>query len=79
MKEKLSYISNNIRSYRIRSGLTQREVADKLGVSRITYNIYEVNPKKVRIETLQQIALIFNCNLMDFFVQPKVAESNIEE
>ncbi len=76
MKEKVLYISNNLRSYRTRLGYTQEKMAKMLNVSRNTYNDYEVNPQKVRIETLQDIADILQCNLSDFFVQLNVTESN---
>lgn len=76
MKEKLRYISNNIKSFRVKSGLTQEKMAELLGVSRVTYCDYEVNPQKVKIETFQQIADILNCNLSDFFVETNVTYSN---
>ena len=59
MKEKIEIISNNIRSYRIRAGLKQYEVANILGVSRTTYNDYEVNPKKLKIETFDRKEIIW--------------------
>lgn len=76
MKEKLQYISNNIKSYRIRMGFTQEQMAEKLDISRITYCDYEVNVQKTKIETLQKMADILQCNLTDFFVQPNVTLSN---
>jgi len=79
VKEKLKYVSNNIKSYRVRLGLTQDNLADLLGVSRITYCDYEVNPQKVKVETLQQIADILKCNLSDFFVENNVTNSNINQ
>ena len=76
MKEKVQYISNNLKSYRIRLGYTQEQMAKKLNVSRNTYCDYEVNPQKLRIETLQDIAEILQCELSDFFVQINVTNSN---
>ena len=72
MKEKLQYISNNIKSYRVRSGYTQEQMAEKLGITRISYCDYEVNVQKVKIETLQKIADILQCELADFFIQHNV-------
>lgn len=79
MKEKLKYISNNIRSYRAKLGYTQDKVAELLSISRVTYCDYETNPQKVRVETLQQIADVLNCNLSDFFVESNVTNSNLNE
>ena len=78
MEEKLKYISNNIKSFRVRMGYSQREMSDKMGISRATYCDYEVNPQRVKIETYQKMANILNCNLEDFFVKQEVAESNIK-
>lgn len=69
MKDKLSYITNNMKSYRIRAGLSQQQTADKLSVVRETYCDYEVNPQKVKIETFQKLASIFRCKLSDFFME----------
>ena len=79
MKEKLKYISNNLKSYRIRMGYTQEEMAEMLGIARVTYCDYEVNPQKVKVETLQQIADILKCNLSDFFIEINVTDSNEKE
>ena len=79
MKEKLKYISNNLKSCRIRMGYTQEEVAEMLGIARVTYCDYEVNPQKVKVETLQQIADILKCNLSDFFIEINVTNSNEKE
>ena len=79
MKEKLKYISNNIKSYRIKKGLKQEEIADIMGVSRNTYFDYEVNPQRVKVETLQKIADILNCKVSDFFKENDVTKSNVNE
>lgn len=77
MNEKLIYISNNIKSYRAKMGYTQEKMAELLGVTRQTYNDYEINPEKVKLETFKKIAYILNCKLSDFFVESNVAISNI--
>lgn len=76
MKERLKYISNNMKSCRVRVGLTQDGLAKLLGISRATYNDYEKNPQTVKIETYRKIADILNCNLEDFFMQNDVANSD---
>ena len=78
MKEKLKYISYNLRSHRAKNGYTQDKVAELLNVSRTTYNDYEVNPQKVKVETYMKIAELFHCQLSDFFVENDVALSNEE-
>lgn len=76
MKDKLKYISNNLKSYRVRAGYTQDKMSELMGISRITYCDYEVNPQKVRVETLQTISDILKCKLSDFFVENGVTLSN---
>lgn len=76
MKEKLKYVSNNIKSYRVRAGYTQDKISELLGIARVTYCDYEVNPQKVKVETLQQIADVLNCKLANFFAETNVTDSN---
>lgn len=78
MKDKLKYITNNMKSYRVRAGYSQDEMADLLGVSRATYCDYEVNPQKVKIETYNKISDILKCDLIDFFVEHDVTNCDIE-
>jgi len=76
MKNKLIYVTNNIKSLRNRVGLKQEEVANLLGVSRITYCSYETTPQKVTIEILYKLSSIFKCRLSDFFTEIDVTLSN---
>lgn len=77
MKDKAYFVGSNIRAYRVRSGLLQEDMANKLGVSRVTYNDYEVNPQKLKLKTLIKIAEILKCDIADFFVEFDVTERNI--
>lgn len=79
MKDKLSYVSNNLKSYRVKMGYTQEKMAEILGITRTTYCDYEVNPSKLNVEKLNNIAQVLNCELSSFFVKPSVTESNISE
>jgi len=76
MKEKLSFVSNNMKSFRARANLTQEDTAKLLGVSRATYNDYEVNPQNVKIETFSKLSKIFHCRIVDFFVEINVTNSD---
>jgi len=79
MKERLKYISNNMKSYRVKLGLTQDSIAKLLGVSRATYNDYETNPQMVKIETYRKMADILNCNLVDFFMETGVTSGDVTQ
>lgn len=76
MDDKLNSITNNIKSYRVRSGLSQEETAKILNIARETYCSYEVNPARVKIETYMKLANIFGCELKDFFLENKVTQSD---
>ena len=77
MKEKLKYVSQNIKSFRVRLGYKQEDVAKMLGVVRETYCDYETNPGQVKVETLTRLSEILNCSLSDFFVETIVTKSDI--
>jgi len=79
MREKLQYVTNNIKSCRTRIGLSQEQTAEKLNVSRATYCDYEVNPQKVKIETLAKLSIIFKCKISDFFAEFNVTKSDTKE
>ena len=79
MKEKLKYISNNLKSYRVKMGYTQEDMAEMLGITRNTYCNYEVQLRKLTIEKLTNIAKILKCDVADFFVKTNVTESNKNE
>lgn len=76
MNNKLDYIKNNIKSLRVKKGLTQEDVAYLMGISRATYNDYETNPLNVKIDTYNKMADIFDCNLIDFFIVSNVTNSD---
>ena len=76
MKDKLKYISNNMKSLRNRMGYTQDDMSKLLDISRKTYCDYEVNPQKVKVQVFQQISDILKCKLSDFFVEYIVTNSN---
>lgn len=47
-----------IKQARVGAGLTQKEIADKLGVSQLTYFGYEKSPSKMRVETLVKFSKV---------------------
>jgi len=75
MEKDLKYITSNMRGYRARKGLSQRQTADLLGISRATYCDCEVNPEKVKIMRFYSLSKLFNCELKDFFVETKETEN----
>lgn len=61
--EKMSQLSNNIRFLRKKAGLTQTELADKLGINRAMISTYEEARSEPKLITLQHIAKFFGYNI----------------
>ncbi|GAB3277679.1 hypothetical protein GCM10027347_51630 [Larkinella harenae] len=60
----LQQVGNLIRESRLKADLTQKELAQKLGVSAPTLNKYENNGQQVTIEVLSRIAHVLKLDLL---------------
>lgn len=56
---------NNIRKFRLRNGLTQQQVADKLKVSRAAVCQWEKGICYPRMGMIQKLAGLFGCKVSD--------------
>ncbi len=67
-------IGGNIKKFRINKGLTQKELANKLGVTVTTIQNYENNRRKPDFTVLDNIAEILGCKLFDLLgvVEPEL-------
>ncbi len=54
---------NVFKSLRMKSGLTQQQMADKLGLSRSTIGMYENGEREPSFEILEDIADLFNVDM----------------
>lgn len=59
----MSNFKNVFKSLRIKEGLTQDELAKKLGISRSTVSMYERGEREPDFETLEIIADFFNVDM----------------
>lgn len=59
------YCGNNIRRLREGAGLTQRELASKMGVAHTTIASWEKNRTEPKMGAIEQMAAIFGCNKTD--------------
>lgn len=66
-KDMLKYLRN-------REGLSQAELADKLGLSKSTISMYEVGRREPDFETLESIADLFNVD-MNFLLGKEDSEN----
>ena len=71
-KEKLA-IGNNLRFLRKRKGLTQQELADKLGIRRSSIGAYEENRASPRYETLEAVSDFFGVSI-DLLVREDLSQ-----
>ena len=61
-------IGKNIKKYRIKKGLKQRELAEKLYLSdSFIAKLESVTHQTISIDTLLDIAEVLDCDIKDFF------------
>ena len=64
----------SLKAARVNSGLSQKEAAEKLNISRDSLRFYEKYKKSPKIELAIKIAQLYNCNLDDLiFFQENIA------
>lgn len=60
-------ISKNLLYYRKKNGLTQKELADKLGVKNSAVSNWEKGLNSIDIETLFEACKVFNISINDMY------------
>lgn len=50
------YFNENLQIARERKGMTQKEVAEKIGVAKSTYSLYESGNREPNVQTIKKIA-----------------------
>lgn len=60
MKPELKEVAEKLRGYREASALSQKQIADALGIERSTYTKYETGETPLKLSALVKIAEIFN-------------------
>lgn len=69
-KEILNYYQNfakNIKIERLAKGMTQKQVAEKLGIKTQSYQAYENGLCMPTAENLLKLSIIFSCSLDELF------------
>lgn len=56
-----------VKAARVNAGLTQAEAAKRLGISRSALIVYEKDPKKIRLEMLAKMRVIYHMDDRLFF------------
>lgn len=52
--------NENLKTARIRKGLTQKDIAERIGVAKSTYSLYESGNREPNVQTIKKIADILN-------------------
>ena len=65
-------LKNNLKSARIKAGLTQKDLARKLGSSPSTIGMYEQGRRKPNYNTLAEICSILEISIFDFFPNQRI-------
>lgn len=69
MNNKKIKISDNIRILREGLGLSQEDVAEKMGLSQQAYSLIEKSPEKTAFKNLQKIAAILSVNITTLIME----------
>ena len=79
----MSRFKDVFKSLRIENGYTQRELAEKMGMSKSTVGMYEMGRREPDYETLEKIADFFNVDInyllgkdtgSSYYFEPEVAQ-----
>ena len=68
MTERIPESKKTLKELRARYGLSQTEVAEKLGISPPTYNKWEKNIGDVTVTNVIKVAELFNVTIDDIFL-----------
>ncbi len=59
--------NEKMKALRQKKGYTQEGLAEKVGITRSHYNQIENGKLKPSFKVLEQIAVVLNCSMRDFF------------
>lgn len=78
IEERKKIIAQTMRELRKRSGMSQKEIAAKVGVSQATYSAYERGRNEPPAEMLVRLSYVFDCSI-DVLVQRERLYRDAEE
>ena len=65
-------VKDIMKSYRIRIGKSQEEIATLLGITRLTFKGYEENPGKIPIKIYGRLVELYGSDFNDYFFTNKL-------
>ena len=73
--------SENLKAIRVKRGLTQKEVAENIGVAKSTYSLYESGNREPNVQMIKKIATALSISadeLLGVEEQPSVIAAHFE-
>ena len=61
-------IGKNLRTFRANRGYTQEMLADLLGISQATYSKLENNERKIDLDLIQKIAVVYEVDMRELLI-----------
>ena len=52
--------NENLRNARIKTGLSQKDVAEKIGVAKSTYSLYESGKREPNVDTIKKLSYVLS-------------------
>ena len=72
-------MKNNIRELLIKNNMTEKELADLLGIKEASVSRYINNVREPRISIVIKMAEIFNCKVEDIYYIEDMINTNTED
>lgn len=69
MKEKIAKVGAQIKQIRLMHRLSQKELADKIGISQASLSNIECGRNNCTLENLIKLSEVLECPVRDFFVE----------
>ena len=76
MKNIREIVSANLLALRKQRGLTQNELADRLGINRVSLSRILSNKNDIRVSTITKIADAIGCDVAEFFKPEEPANNH---
>lgn len=64
--ERFDFLGDTLTQYREANFLSQKDIADIIGVSRSTYSYYELGKIEPSVQTLSKLAKIYDISIVEF-------------
>lgn len=78
MKKETKQMLKNIEKWRKKKGLTQKQIADAIGIEEPSVSRLISGVNNINLKRLQEIADLFNISVINLLSDPEIIERNAE-